>query len=178
MSPDSLEIAAKAGNAMATFVYAPAEVHKTLIDGYREAFVKYNGRQAPNPHLDEFVYCHEDPEEAERAAREYITNYYVQFVRHYSMLGDHFATTKGYQSYAALAGAIAEAGAEGAAEAYLQAQTWGTPDQIIEKIKAKRAVIGDYEMTCIFSYGGMSYETAEASMRLWAEKVMPATAEL
>jgi alkanesulfonate monooxygenase SsuD/methylene tetrahydromethanopterin reductase-like flavin-dependent oxidoreductase (luciferase family) len=178
MSEDSLEVAAKSGTAMATFVYAPAEVHKPLIDGYREAFQKYNGRPAPNPHLDEFVYVHEDPAEAERVAREYITNYYVQFVRHYSMLGGHFASTKGYQSYAALASAIEEAGAEGAAEAYLQAQTWGTPDQVIEKIKAKRAVLGDYDMTCIFSYGGMPEETVEASMRLWAEKVFPTTNDL
>ncbi|QIZ01157.1 LLM class flavin-dependent oxidoreductase [Streptomyces sp. S1D4-11] len=178
MSPDSLDIAAKSGTAMATFVVGPAEAHKPLIDGYREAFQKYNGRPAPSPHLDEFVYCHEDPEEAERAAREYITNYYVQFIRHYSMLGDHFASTKGYQSYAALASAISEAGALGAAEAYLQAQTWGTPDQVIEKIKAKRAVLGDYDLTGIFMYGGMSYETAEASMRLWAEKVIPAVKDL
>jgi hypothetical protein len=91
------------------------------------AFEQYNGRPAPTPHLAEFVYCHEDQDEAERAALEYLSNYYIHFVRHYSMLDGHFATTKGYQSYAALSLAIAEAGAANAAEAYLWAQSWGTP---------------------------------------------------
>jgi alkanesulfonate monooxygenase SsuD/methylene tetrahydromethanopterin reductase-like flavin-dependent oxidoreductase (luciferase family) len=71
-----------------------------------------------------------------------------------------------------------EAGAANAAEAYVQAQTWGTPDQIVDKIKAKRAVLGDYDLTGVFSYGGMSYDTATASMRLWAERVIPAVKDL
>jgi alkanesulfonate monooxygenase SsuD/methylene tetrahydromethanopterin reductase-like flavin-dependent oxidoreductase (luciferase family) len=178
MSMDSLELAAKAGNGMATFVYGPAEVHKPMVEGYRAAFEKHNGRPAPTPHLSEFVYCHEDPEEAERAAREYVSNYYVQFLRHYSMLEGHFAGTKGYQSYAALSSAIEEAGAANAAEAFMQAQTWGTPEQVVEKIKANRAVLGDYDLAANFTYGGMPFEVAEASMRLWAEKVIPAVKDL
>jgi len=178
MSPDSLEVAAKSGTAMATFVYAPSEVHKPLIDGYRAAFQEHNGTTAPNPHLSEFVYVHEDPAEAERVAREYVSNYYVHFLRHYSMLNGHFSTTKGYQSYAALSSAIEEAGAANAAEAYLQAQTWGTPDQVVEKIKARREVLGDYDLTAVFRFGGMPEDVAEASMRLWSAEVLPAVKDL
>lgn len=173
MSPDSLGVAARLGAAMATFVQFPIEQHAPLIASYQEEFRRTQGRDAPPPTLTEFVVCTEDAEEAEQLATEYISRYFVSVMKHYEFAGVHFGDTKGYQSYDAVAALIREAGQEAAAQGYVQAQTWGTPDQIIEKIRARREVIGDYDLNCAFYYAGMPVEKAEASMRLFSEKVIP-----
>ena len=73
---------------------------------------------------------------------------------------------------------IREAGQEAAAQGYFEAQTWGTPEQIVEKVRAKRAVIGDYQLNCAFSFAGMPYDMVERSMRLFGEKVIPELAQI
>lgn len=173
MSPDSLSVAARLGAAMATFVQFPIEQHAPLIARYQDEFRTAQGHDAPPPTLTEFVVCTEDAEEAEQLANEHISRYFTTVMRHYEFAGQHFGDTKGYQSYDAVAAMIREAGQEAAAQGYVQAQTWGTPDQIIEKIRARREVIGDYDLNCAFYYAGMPVEKAEASMRLFSEKVLP-----
>jgi alkanesulfonate monooxygenase SsuD/methylene tetrahydromethanopterin reductase-like flavin-dependent oxidoreductase (luciferase family) len=173
MSPDSLIAAAQLGAAMATFVQFPIEKHAPLIESYREEFRAVHGRDAAPPTLTEFVVCTEDADEAERLATEYISRYFTTVMKHYEFAGAHFGDTKGYKSYDAIAAMLREAGQEAAAQGYVQAQTWGTPDQILEKIRARRAVIGDYDLNCAFYYAGMPVETAERSMRLFSEKVLP-----
>lgn len=178
MSPDSLEAAATMGSAMATFVQFPIEQHAPKIAGYQQMFREKHGRDAPPPTLTEFVYCSEDADEAERTATEYISRYFTTVMSHYEFGGTHFADTKGYQSYDAVASMIREAGQEAAATGYVNAQTWGTPEQIVAKVKARREVIGDYHLNCAFSFAGLPHEKAEASMRLFAEKVLPELKEL
>lgn len=173
MSPDSLEVAAELGAAMATFVQFPIEMHAPLITTYQQLFREKHGREAPPPTLTEFIYCAEDAQEAERTATEYISRYYTSVMRHYEFGGTHFADTKGYHSYDAISSMIREAGHEAAAGGYVQAQSWGTPEQIVAKVKARRDVIGEYHLNCAFSYAGLPYEKAEASMRLFAQEVLP-----
>ncbi|MDO1481868.1 LLM class flavin-dependent oxidoreductase [Rhodococcus ruber] len=178
MSPDSMDVAAELGAAMATFVQFPIEKHAPLIETYRESFRSKQGREAPAPTLTEFVYCAEDENEAKQTATEYISRYFTQVMRHYEFGGTHFSGTAGYESYNAVAEVIRAAGQEASAAAYVDAQTWGTPDQIIEKVKARREVIGDYHLNCAFTYAGLPHDKAEASMRLFSERVMPALKEL
>jgi alkanesulfonate monooxygenase SsuD/methylene tetrahydromethanopterin reductase-like flavin-dependent oxidoreductase (luciferase family) len=178
MSPDSLDVAAEMGAAMATFVQFPIEQHAPLIKGYQDKFRAAQGHDAPTPTLTEFVYCGDDAEEAEETAREYIARYFTTVMRHYEFGGTHFATTRGYQAYDAVATMIREAGQEASAQGYFEAQTWGTPEQIIEKINHKRGVIGPYQLNCAFSFAGMPYDMAERSMRLFSAEVLPALAEL
>jgi alkanesulfonate monooxygenase SsuD/methylene tetrahydromethanopterin reductase-like flavin-dependent oxidoreductase (luciferase family) len=173
MSPDSLGVAARLGAAMATFVQFPIEQHAPLIKNYQDEFRASQGHEPPPPTLTEFIYCSEDAEEAERMATEYISKYFISVVKHYEFAGVHFGDTQGYQSYDAVATMIREAGQEAAAQGYVHAQTWGTPDQILEKIRRRRDVIGEYDLNCAFYYAGMPVEKAEASMRLFSEKVIP-----
>ena len=112
MSPDSLDVAAELGAAMATFVQFPIEQHAPLIEGYRDKFRAAHGHDAPPPTSTEFVYCSEDPDEAERTAKEYISRYFTTVMRHYEFGGTHFGETKGYQAYDAVATMIREAGQE------------------------------------------------------------------
>ena len=57
---------------------------------------------------------------------------------------------------------------------YLDVNVWGTPDQILERLHARREVVGDHDLTCCFRYAGLPYDDAEASMRLFAREVLPA----
>ena len=64
-------------------------------------------------------------------------------------------------------------GLELAAKVYCQVQTWGTPEMILEKLRWRRELLGDYELNMVSYYGGMPFEVAEKSLRLFAEKVLP-----
>ena len=107
-----------------------------------------------------------------------MARYFVNVTRHYNLDGGHFAQTKGYQAYGALSEMINEAGLSKMAADFVDAQTWGTPDQILETIRAKRSVVGDYELNGIFSYAGMPFDQVEGSMRLFSEAVIPELAKL
>jgi hypothetical protein len=50
---------------------------------------------------------------------------------------------------------------------------WGTPDPVLEKFENIRNVIGTNAVRAGFSYGGMPYDSAERSLRLFAEKCRP-----
>ena len=59
------------------------------------------------------------------------------------------------------------------ADAFIDQAAWGTPAQVIEKIQARRDVIGDYSVMLSPTWGGMPYDLAHASMKLVSEKVLP-----
>jgi hypothetical protein len=40
-------------------------------------------------------------------------------------------------------------------------------------LRARRALLGPFELNMIAHYGGMPFDTAEASLRLFAEHVLP-----
>ena len=40
-------------------------------------------------------------------------------------------------------------------------------------LEARRALIGDFELCTSFRYGGIPFEKAEASLRLYADEVLP-----
>ena len=45
--------------------------------------------------------------------------------------------------------------------------------QILEKLEDRGKYLGDFDLTIQVSYGGMSPENAEKSMRLFAKEVLP-----
>jgi natural product biosynthesis luciferase-like monooxygenase protein len=50
----------------------------------------------------------------------------------------------------------------------------GTPDECIEQLQRAQDVLGLTAVDCNVLFGGMTYEQAEQSMRLFAERVIPA----
>jgi hypothetical protein len=55
----------------------------------------------------------------------------------------------------------------------MKAAVWGTPDRILRELEARREVIGDFELNVAFRFGGIPYDKAEASLRLFAREVLP-----
>ncbi len=173
MSPDSVEQAARLGVQMMVFNQKPIEEHEAEFEAYREAFRRQHGRAAPPPVITDFCVCHEDAERAEELARKHIAGYLLTVMHHYELMGEHFKRLKGYEAYGSAVDTLREVGLEGMAEGYLAAQSWGTPEQILEKLAARREVVGDFDLLLAFRCSGIPIEDAEHSMRLFAEKVMP-----
>ena len=58
-------------------------------------------------------------------------------------------------------------------EFFLNLQVYGTPEQCYEKVLDIQKRTGAEAFNGVFSYGGMPYEIAENSVRLFAAEVMP-----
>ncbi len=174
MSPDSAVNAGTFGGELLMFMTSDIDSTMPLIQSYYDSYTETTGGQPPAPTTTDFVYCHENADEARRGGELYAGRYYESVVRHYSFDGDHFATTKGYEAYAAGAQAIKDAGMAAATRAYIDAQAGiGTPEQIIEKYRHRMSVMGPCHPAGAFFYGGMSTKEADRSTRLFASEVVP-----
>ncbi|MBI2963109.1 MAG: LLM class flavin-dependent oxidoreductase [Deltaproteobacteria bacterium] len=173
MSPESAPITAELGARMMFFVQYPIAQHLPGIQSYREHFAKAHGIPAPPVLTTDFVLCDRDGARAEAMARRYVAGYFLSVMRHYEFLGEHFAKAKGYEAYAQAAELLRQAGQEAATDAFVEAQSWGTPRQILDKLERRRETIGDFELNAITSFAGLPFADAEASLRLFAREVLP-----
>jgi alkanesulfonate monooxygenase SsuD/methylene tetrahydromethanopterin reductase-like flavin-dependent oxidoreductase (luciferase family) len=174
MSPDSVESAARLGGRLMTFTQQLWETYASgPLAAYRESYRRHHGAEPPPPLTGDLMYCHRAASTAEEKGLEYMTNYFLTIARHYELMGEHFGQVKGYDYYATASQLFKQVGLEPAARTYCSVNTYGTPDQILEKLRWRRGLIGEFELNMISSYGGMSLETAEASLRLFAAEVLP-----
>jgi alkanesulfonate monooxygenase SsuD/methylene tetrahydromethanopterin reductase-like flavin-dependent oxidoreductase (luciferase family) len=174
MSPDSVDAAARIGAGMAIFSQAPWPKAAESIERHRTLFETAHGHPAPPPLTADFVVCDHDAARAEELARKHIAGYLVTVFEHYELMSDHFKSAKGYKLYGDSVDALREIGLDTAAEAYMDVQAWGTPEQIVAKLRERREILGDYWFNACFRYAGIPYEAAERSMRLFADEVIPA----
>ena len=128
--------------------------------------------------LSDTTYCHKDPEVARERAAKYLAKSFDMVIDHYEMGGTHFETTKGYEAYVPAANAIREFGTAEASKGYVATQLWGTPNQIIEKFRARVDTIGPYTPAFQFSPGGLPNEYAMESAALFAREVIPVIKEI
>ena len=115
--------------------------------------------------------CHEDQQEAERLAREPINRYLRSLVEAASdwTSGTVSADYPGYENVInSLANETFETQmAKGAA--------WvGTPERILDMIVSYQAQVGGFEIASLqVNFNDLPLDTAEASMRLFGERVLP-----
>ena len=60
----------------------------------------------------------------------------------------------------------------------MNAQAWGTPQQMLDKLESWHKGVGDFDILFGFRHAGIAYEDAENSMRLVAREVIPQLREL
>lgn len=173
MSNDSAEAAADLGGNMMTFIQYAFERHVPMIELYRNRFRDVHGREAPPPMLTDVTIIHEDAEEAQRLAYGHIGNHFIAVTDHYEFAGDHFKDIRGYENYQIGADLIKSAGLEQSQKTYVEAQNYGTPKQVIEKYRDRMDVIGDFNTMLIVSSGGIPFDVAQNSLKLFSEQVMP-----
>ena len=171
MSGDSIQEAAKLGLKMLQFSYKDPTTHREEVEAYAKAFREHHHAPPPIPFFIDFMICDENADRAQENAIKHVRTYLMSLITHYEMMGDHFP--QGYEEYGQNAKALAGAGLDAIAEAYVAGQTWGTPQQILEKVQARRQAIGDYDAMYVVRFAGAPYEVVERSLRTFATKVMP-----
>ena len=119
-----------------------------------------------------WMYCAETAEEAEEGWT-YFHNQLTAAQHHYFEWNNPgYEGIKGYEEY--LTRQRADIGTADASFAARRAtQPIGTPDEIIEKIRALQWTISLEKVVIHMFYGGMPREKAEKSLRLFADKVLP-----
>ncbi|MFN0091644.1 MAG: LLM class flavin-dependent oxidoreductase [Acidimicrobiales bacterium] len=172
-SEDSVDAAARNGATMLMFAEREWEKRLPSIERYRAGFRQIHGREAPPVMLADFVYCAGTAEEAKDRARFGMGNYLTSLLEHYELMNDHLKDVKGYAKYGEQVDALNTIGYEGFMRVFLKSTTWGTPGQIIDTLRSRREVIGPFDITGCFRYGGLPIDEVEANMRLFAAEVLP-----
>ncbi len=120
-----------------------------------------------------WMYCAETSSAAEEGW-DYFHNQLLAAQHHYFEWNNPgFKGIKGYEEYQSRQSADVGV-AEASAAARRATQPIGTPDEIVDRIKTLQWNIGLGEIVVHVFYGGMPREKAEKSLRLFAEKVLPA----
>jgi alkanesulfonate monooxygenase SsuD/methylene tetrahydromethanopterin reductase-like flavin-dependent oxidoreductase (luciferase family) len=120
-----------------------------------------------------WMYCAETESEAEEGW-QYFTNQQLAAKHHYfEWKNPGFEGIKGYEEY--LQRQNADTGsADASAAARRATQPIGTPEQIIATVQTLQRALSLEKIVFHVFYGGMPREKAEKSLRLFAEKVLPA----
>jgi len=172
-SDDSVDAAARFGGRMTMFADRAWEHRMPSITRYRELFREFHGREAPTVMTADFCLCLPDADRAAELAHKHMGTYLGSLLEHYEVMGDHFAVTEGYDAYAKAAEVLRRVGESGFLQMFMKATAWGTPDQILATLEQRRETIGSFEFTTAFRYGGLPYDVAQESMRLFASEVLP-----
>ena len=175
VSPDSALQAAVLGAQLMVLAQQPWEVFKQqALIPYQEKWRELRDSEPPVPFAGQLVYCDPDPVRAKELGERYVKEYFATVAEHYEIGGAHFKDTKGYEYYANAADAIQAMGLDTLAELYAGVNTYGTPDEVVEKLRAQKQVLGvDHDVLVIPKYGSMTQDEAMASIRLFAEQVIP-----
>jgi alkanesulfonate monooxygenase SsuD/methylene tetrahydromethanopterin reductase-like flavin-dependent oxidoreductase (luciferase family) len=174
MSPDSVVQAAEIGARLMTFSQQPWELYaQGALARYRESWSARHAT-APRPAADRGPHVlRPRPGARGRAGHE----------AHGRLLPQHRAPLRAALGSLPAAARLpdvrrragcVQGGRRGGRRAHLlRRPDLGHSEQILEKLRWRRELIGDFELALITHYGGMSVEDAEGSMRLFAETVMP-----
>ena len=169
VSPESCDIVANLGLGMLIIPQKPMDLIladvKTHADAYR---LRWN-EDPPAPIVSLCVYCDTDETQVDAIQRAWVRRQAENVVRHYELGGSHFATTKGYESYAGDSDTVARQ----LVDLQIDLQICGTPDQCAEHLLQLSREIGTDHFVGVFHFAGMPAEQSERSIRLFAKEVLP-----
>jgi alkanesulfonate monooxygenase SsuD/methylene tetrahydromethanopterin reductase-like flavin-dependent oxidoreductase (luciferase family) len=175
-SPQTATIAGEAG-------LKPLIIPQKAWDDYAPEMEAYAAARAARgdapakPIIVVWAYVADTEAEAHAAATRYMTEYADSAMRHYELASDHFATTSGYEHYAAMA-QVLDGSAQAMGQVWVDNHVWGTPEQCVEKIRRINDKVDPAELVIVGRYGSMPVDEAEANLRLFARDVLPAVHEL
>jgi alkanesulfonate monooxygenase SsuD/methylene tetrahydromethanopterin reductase-like flavin-dependent oxidoreductase (luciferase family) len=173
VSPESMPLMASLGIGVLVIPQKPWPTVQADLASYEQVYRDVNGTEPPRPLSGGNIICDESADRAEELAHRWIGENYASVMRHYEFASAPHQGVKGYEFYTGITRYLDRHGAQGAIDDYVKLMPWGTPDQILEKFEHMRNMIGMNGVMPGFSYGGMPYDVAERSIRLFAEKVLP-----
>ena len=178
ISPESSRIMAELGVGLLIIPQKPWDEVVKELGNYREVYRRVNESDAPPPIVLGFTFCDESEDRAHEMARQYIGAYWESVMDHYEFKADHLKNISGYEYYGKMTEKIVQYGDDEVMDFFLNLQVWGTPEQCYEKVLRIEERTGNDSFIASFSYGGMPYDEAERSLRLFASEVMPELQQL
>jgi len=169
-TPESFERAGAAGHAIMAIPMAGAALGE-LIARYREARARA-GHAGPGTVMLAFhMFCHRDQGEAERIARGPLNRYLGSLVN----AASDWTSSAASVDYPGYDKVIAGLAAETFETQVDKCAAWvGTPARILDTAATYRRQIGEFEIASLqVNFNDMSLADAEASMRLFGERVLP-----
>ncbi len=148
---------------------------KALIDAYRDERARA-GHEGPGTVMLAFhMLCHENQSEAEELARGPLNRYLRSLVDAASDWTSG-ARSEDYPGYDQIIAALAQETFETQVE---KCAAWvGTPERILDTVASYRAQIGPFEIASLqVNFNDLPLPVAEASMRLFGERVLPRLAD-
>jgi alkanesulfonate monooxygenase SsuD/methylene tetrahydromethanopterin reductase-like flavin-dependent oxidoreductase (luciferase family) len=178
-SPSSLPIAAKLGYKLMLVSAKPWEDAATDIATFNELRAA-DGLAPMNPILVAPTICAASDEVAWEQAQRWIGGYLRTSVLHYQTdRPERFRGVSGYETYAgdshiAASSLTQRVGVDGAAQSFARNALWGTPDTCLERLRWAAEHMRVDQVVLLANPGGMPRAEAEASLRLFADEVLPA----
>ena len=172
-SPQTLPITANSGLGMLM-------TNQKSWEEYRQDVTEFNrvraskGWAPTQPTVVINVACFDTEAEAWDVIRKHEIEAQDSVLRHYGWKdAERFRQTKGYEQYARFSEVANERSIEEMGEHHARPQGWGTPDQVLAKLKHAQETTSAEDFVLNFRFGAMPAATAERSMRLFAQEVLP-----
>jgi alkanesulfonate monooxygenase SsuD/methylene tetrahydromethanopterin reductase-like flavin-dependent oxidoreductase (luciferase family) len=175
MSPPSATAAGQLGARLMSFAQVPWSVYReTHLAPYLETF-RAEQRREPLPLvIAETVIAHEDTERARELAYRYAGQYYDSVMEFYRFDDGVMKGIKGYESYAKLTDDTAHIAHEDKRTGYVEQNLYGTPAEILEKLRERRETLGfPFDSCLLVDFGGTPTAVSEHTLRVLGEKVLP-----
>ena len=169
-TPASFERAGTMGHGLMAIPGVGSDPVK-LLETYRGAWKRAGHKGSPKTMMAVFMYCHEDGTEARRLAKPLIEGHFGEIV---SAMVEYNAgsPSDAYQNYDTMREKIVAQTMESQIDC--GAAFVGTPSEIIEQLEVfNEACEGCDEVSMQVNYFGMDVKTAEASIRLFGDTVIP-----
>jgi len=172
-SKTSLEYAASAG-------FMPIFVPKGSADEYARDMARFNeirhekGWGPVQPIVSLCVFADEDEDYAMAEGKRYMREFYSHTLDHYERLdAKHFEAAGNYQEQAEKAAKNAARDRDELLDEMVSLQLFGTPDQILDKLRQWRDVTSPSQFLFAMRFGGMTYEVAERNIQTLGKTVLP-----
>lgn len=173
MSPESMPLFASLGMGPIVFPLKSWDDVKANMDIFRKAWTdKRPDEPAPKPAVVGFYVVDNDAEYAKDMALKYMGRNYRAVHKFYNFGGSHFKDIKGYEHYARTAANFEELPDDKVRD-FVDLMPWGTPKQVLEKLRAAADHVDIGAFITHFRFGNNSLEEAEKGMRLFAQEVLP-----
>jgi alkanesulfonate monooxygenase SsuD/methylene tetrahydromethanopterin reductase-like flavin-dependent oxidoreductase (luciferase family) len=177
-SPQTLPIAAEAGLGMLMTNQKSWDEYQEDVRGFNAVRAR-KGWDPIQPTVVVNVSCFDTEEEAWDVILRHSAQAQDSVQRHYGWKdAERFRNTKGYEQYAKFSELSQRKTIHELGEHAARPQAWGTPDQVVEKLKHVQLMTSAEELVINVRFGAMPAETAERSMRLFAAEVLPRVHEL
>lgn len=170
-SPETLPIAAHGGLGMLMTNQKSWPDYREDVRGFN-AIRAEHGWAPTQPTVVVRAACFDTDAEAWDVMSKYTLEGQLSSTLHYQFADTaRFQNTKGYEQYAKLREHVRTK--EENLDFMARPQAWGTPDRVLQQLLHIQQMTSAEEFVISFRFGTMSVETAERSMRLFAQEVLP-----